>query len=117
MERPLSTPPSHVEEAGGTRQDRFDDEHLALDLTHSLGPKGSYLGQRHTAVHCKENYWDSRYFGTKFPRSNSPAIPDQELIERIDDDLREILATHRPEPLPEPARKEIRAILERFEGT
>jgi trimethylamine:corrinoid methyltransferase-like protein len=92
-----------------------DDEHLALDLTHSLGPKGSYLGQRHTAVHCKDNYWDSRYFGTKFPRSNSPAIPDQDLIERIDDDLREILATHRPEPLPEPVRKEIRAILERFE--
>jgi trimethylamine:corrinoid methyltransferase-like protein len=94
-----------------------DDEHLALGLTHSLGPKGSYLGQRHTAVHCKENYWDSRYFGTKFPRSNSPAIPDQDLIERIDDDLREILATHRFEPLPEPVRKEIRAILERFEGT
>jgi len=92
-----------------------DDEHLALDLTHSVGPKGNYLGQRHTAVHCKENYWDSRYFGTNFPRSNSPAIPDQELIERIDDDLREILATHRPEPLPEPTRKEIRAILERFE--
>jgi trimethylamine--corrinoid protein Co-methyltransferase len=94
-----------------------DDEHLALELTHSLGPKGSYLGQRHTAVHCKENYWNSHYFGANFPRSNSPAIPDRELIERIDDDLREILATHRPEPLPEPVRKEIRAILERFEGT
>jgi len=93
-----------------------DDEHLALDLTDSIGPKGNYLGQRHTAVHCKDNYWDSRYFGAKFPRSNSPAIPDQELIERIDDDLREILATHRPEPLPEPVRKEIRAILGRFEG-
>jgi hypothetical protein len=31
-------------------------------------------------------------------------------------DLRGILATHSPEPLPEPVRKEIRAILERFEG-
>ncbi len=93
-----------------------DDEHLALDLTHSVGPKGNYLGQKHTAVHCRKNYWNSRYFGAKFPRRNSPAIPDQELIERIDDDLREILATHRPEPLPEPVRKEIRAILGRFEG-
>ena len=92
-----------------------DDEHLALDLTHSVGPKGNYLAQPHTAVHCQDNYWDSRYFGAKFPRSNSPAIPDQDLIERIDDDLREILATHRPEPLPEAVRKEIRAILERFE--
>ena len=28
MGRPLSTPRSHVEEAGGTRRDRFDDESL-----------------------------------------------------------------------------------------
>jgi trimethylamine:corrinoid methyltransferase-like protein len=93
-----------------------DDEQLALDLTHSVGPKGNYLAQRHTAVHCQKNYWNSRYFGAKFPRSNSPAIPDQELIERIDDDLRVILATHRPEPLPAPMHKEVRGILERFEG-
>jgi len=93
-----------------------DDEHLALALSHSVGPKGNYLGQRHTAVHCRENYWSSRYFGDNFPRSNSPGIPDRELIERIDDDLREILATHRPEPLRESVRKEIRGILGRFEG-
>ncbi len=92
-----------------------DDEHLALDLTHSVGPKGNYLGQRHTAKHCRENYWSSRYFGAKFPRSNSPAIPDQDLIERIDGDLREILASHRPEPMPEPVGKKIRAILGKFE--
>jgi len=95
----------------------LDDEHLALDLTRSVGPKGNYLAQRHTAVHCRENHWDSRYFGAKFPRSNSPAIPDEDLIERIDADLREILAKqHHPEPLPEPLHKEIRAILGRFEG-
>jgi trimethylamine--corrinoid protein Co-methyltransferase len=93
-----------------------DDEHLALDLSHAVGPKGNYLGQRHTAVHCRENYWNSRYFGNNFPRSNSPGIPDRELIERIDADLREILSTHRPEPLRESMRKEIRGILGRFEG-
>jgi trimethylamine:corrinoid methyltransferase-like protein len=93
-----------------------DDEHLALDLTRSVGPKGNYLAQPHTALHCQDNYWDSRYFGARFPRSNSPSIPDRELFERIDVDLREILATHRPEPLAEPVRKEIREILGRFEG-
>jgi trimethylamine:corrinoid methyltransferase-like protein len=92
-----------------------DDEHLALELTHSVGPKGNYLAQPHTAKHCQDNYWDSRYFGARFPRSNSPAIPDRELIERIDEDVRSILATQRPEPLAEPVRKEIRAILARFE--
>jgi trimethylamine--corrinoid protein Co-methyltransferase len=95
---------------------RVDDEHLALELTRSVGPKGNYLAQRHTAKHCKDNYWDSRYFGVNFPLASSSSVPDRELFERIDADLREILAVHRPEPMPEPVRKEIRAILERHEG-
>jgi len=43
-------------------------------------------------------------------------LPEADVQKIIDDDLREILATHRPEPLSEPVRKEIRAILGRFEG-
>ena len=72
-----------------------DEEHLALELTRSVGPKGNYLWERHTRDHCREHHWGSRYFGVNFPRSSSPDIPDRELIERIDKDLREILATHR----------------------
>jgi len=95
---------------------RVDDEQLALDLTRSVGPKGNYLAQRHTAVHCKENYWDSRYFGVNFPLSSSSTVPDRDLLERVDADLREILASHRPEPLAAPVQKEIRETLDRFEG-
>ena len=93
-----------------------DDEQLALDLTRSVGPKGNYLAQLHTVEHCRDNYWGSRYFGANFPRSSSEFTPDPDLIERIDDDLREILATHRPEPLPATVQKEIREILGRFES-
>jgi trimethylamine:corrinoid methyltransferase-like protein len=93
-----------------------DEEQLAVDLIRSVGPKGNYLGQRHTRDHCRENYWGSRYFGVNFPRSSSGEIPDRDLIERIDDDLREILATHRPEPLPTAIQREIREILGRFES-
>jgi trimethylamine:corrinoid methyltransferase-like protein len=92
-----------------------DEEQLAVDLIHSVGPKGNYLWERHTRDHCREHHWGSRYFGANYPRSNTPDIPDRELIERIDEDLREILKTHRPEPLPEPMQKEIREILGRFE--
>jgi trimethylamine--corrinoid protein Co-methyltransferase len=95
---------------------RVDEEQLALDLARSVGPKGNYLGQRHTAKHCRENYWDSRYFGATFPSSSAGHLADRELVERIDEDLREILATHRPEPLREPLQREIRDILARFEG-
>ena len=87
-----------------------------MDLIQSVGPKGNYLWERHTRDHCRENYWGSRYFGVNFPRSSSGDIPDRDLIERIDEDLREILETHRPEPLPTAMQREIRGILEEFES-
>jgi trimethylamine:corrinoid methyltransferase-like protein len=92
-----------------------DDEHLALDLTQSVGLRGNYLAERHTAKHCRQNYWKSRYFGAKFP-SSSALLPDEDLIERIDEDLREILAEHQLEPLPDPIREKIHAIHGKFEG-
>jgi trimethylamine:corrinoid methyltransferase-like protein len=91
-----------------------DDEHLALDVTRSVGLRGSYLAEPHTAEHCRDNYWKTRYFGSKFPLSTN-LIPDKELIERIDADLREILASHQPEPMPDPIRKKIHSILGEFE--
>ena len=91
-----------------------DDEHLALDVTRSVGLRGSYLAEPHTAEHCRDNYWKTRYFGSKLPLSTN-LIPDKELIERIDADLREILASHQPEPMPDPIRKEIHSILGEFE--
>jgi trimethylamine--corrinoid protein Co-methyltransferase len=93
-----------------------DEEQLAVDLIQSVGPKGNYLWERHTRDHCREHYWGSRYFGVNYPRSCSMDIPDRDLIERIDEDLREILATHRPEPLPTAMQREIREILGRFES-
>jgi trimethylamine--corrinoid protein Co-methyltransferase len=92
-----------------------DDEHLALDVTKSVGPKGSYIAEKHTAKHCRDNHWNSRYFGAQLPL-RSRLVPDRDLIERIDDDLRKILANHRPEALPEPIQKKLHAILERFEA-
>jgi trimethylamine:corrinoid methyltransferase-like protein len=92
-----------------------DDDHLALDVTRSVGLRGNYLAERHTAKHCHDNYWKTRYFGSKFPLSSS-LIPDKNLMERIDDDLREILAEHQPEPLPDPIREKVHAILGKFEA-
>jgi len=92
-----------------------NDDHLALDVTRSVGLRGNYLGERHTMEHCRDNYWNSRYFGVAFPLGSS-VDPDKDLLERIDDDLREILANHRPEPMPDPIREKIHAILGKFEA-
>ena len=65
--------------------------------------------------HCRDSYWKTRYFGAQFPLSSN-LIPDKDLIERIDDDLREILANHQPEPMPERIRAKVHAILGKFEA-
>jgi trimethylamine:corrinoid methyltransferase-like protein len=92
-----------------------DDEHLALSLTRSVGLRGNYLAEKHTAKHCRDNYWHSRYFGARLPRSSN-LLPDQDLIERIDDDLREVLSEHRPEAMPRAIHEQIRAIHETSKG-
>jgi trimethylamine:corrinoid methyltransferase-like protein len=89
-----------------------DDEQLALDLSRSMGPKGNYLAERHTAKHCRESYWKSRYFEARLPVS-SGVIPDEDLFERIDADLREILSTHQPTPLSEALRQGLAAIVQK----
>jgi trimethylamine:corrinoid methyltransferase-like protein len=89
-----------------------DDEQLALEVTRAVGPKGNYLTQSHTAKHCREGYWDSRYFGARLPLSTNN-LPDRNLVERIDADLRQILTGHEPEPLSEPLRAQLGAILEK----
>lgn len=77
----------------------IDAEHLALDLAHEVGPLGNFLGQVHTAAHCREETWNSRYFGANIPVSTSDK-PDKLLGARIAAHLEEILATHAPAPLP-----------------
>ena len=91
---------------------RVDDETLALDVIRAVGPKGNYLVQRHTAKHCRSEQWTSRYL-TPQRQASRADVPEPDLIDRIDQDLRHILATHRPEPLPEPARRTIESILAR----
>lgn len=77
-----------------------DDEHLAMDLTREIGLFGSVLGQPHTARHCRANQWESRYFGGKEPLSSN-GLPGEELMERIDRDLRQRLLEPGPDPLPD----------------
>ncbi len=94
---------------------RVDDEALALDVTREEGPRGNYLAQPHTAEFCRSEAWNSRYFGAQQPLSLSP-LPHVDLFGRLDQDLREILSNHNPEPLPESIRKEVHSIQRSFEA-
>ena len=90
-----------------------DDDNLALDLARKVGPLGNYLAERHTVKHSRSQAWASRYFGAKIPLSED-GQPDRDLLERIDNDLRQILKEHQPNALDDDVLHEIRAIQERF---
>ena len=92
---------------------RIDAEMLALGLAREVGPRGNYLAQRHTVDHCREQLWQSRYFGANLPLS-SDVRPDRSLYQRIDADLRAILSRHQPVALGAELDGRLRAIRERF---
>jgi trimethylamine---corrinoid protein Co-methyltransferase len=92
---------------------RIDAEMLALDLAREVGPRGNYLAHRHTVSHCREQLWNSRYFGASMPLSTD-VRPDKDLHERIDADLRRLIAQHAPAPLAPDLDVRLRAIRDRF---
>ena len=90
-----------------------NDETLAVDVIHKVGPGGIFLGEKHTLKHFRER-WMSRLsdidsFET-WQKKGSRSI-DEVAREKV----REILATHKPEPIPEDVEKEISRILKRAE--
>jgi trimethylamine--corrinoid protein Co-methyltransferase len=74
-------------------------ETLALDVMEQVGPGGSYLGEKHTVHHFRENW---------LPKLMSRGNYDQWMIagclslgDNANQRVRQILHEHRPEPLPE----------------
>jgi trimethylamine:corrinoid methyltransferase-like protein len=92
---------------------QIDTEALALDLAKEVGPRGNYLAHRHTVSHCRESLWHSRYFGPNLPL-RTDGRPDRDLLQRIDDDLRELLSTHNPVPLDAGITAQFDDIREKF---
>jgi trimethylamine--corrinoid protein Co-methyltransferase len=87
------------------------DETLAVEVIHSVGPRGNYLGERHTVEHFRER-WKSRIadisaFETWEAEGSKP------LEEVAKEKVREILASHKPQPLSEAAEREISYILKK----
>jgi trimethylamine:corrinoid methyltransferase-like protein len=93
-----------------------DDERLALSLAATVGPRGNYLALDHTASHCREQLWQTRYFGPQMPTSMS-SLADLNLHERIDADIERLTAEHVVTKLPPMVDAEIDAIRERFRAS
>ena len=91
-----------------------DDETLALDLIKSVGPGGTYLGEKHTRRHMKE-IWRPRVWD-RTPHDLWVREGRHGALEKATAIADEILDTHRPQPLPEDVRRKLRAIVARADG-
>lgn len=88
-----------------------NDETLALDVTAELGATGEYLSHEHTLRHYKEPFYGRLIDKMAYaPWQRAGATSMEQRAARLID---HILASHKPEPLPDPVRQGIREIVER----
>ena len=92
--------------AGGIE---VNDETLALDVIGKVGSNGTYLGEKHTRAHMGEIWrpgiWDRTSCDSWLAGGKKGALQD------VEEQAREILRTHAPDPLPEDMRVELRRLV------
>jgi trimethylamine--corrinoid protein Co-methyltransferase len=85
-------------------------ETLALDVVEELGPTGDYLAHDHTFRHFREPYYsklaDKRQYDDWMGQGGTT------MEQRAADEVDAILATHRPDALPEEVQQALREIVE-----
>ena len=91
-----------------------NEETLAEDVIHTVGPGGHFLGEEHTVKYFRHEHWrplmlDRRcYHAWKEDGGET-------MGQRVKDKIREILKDHQPQPLPKEILKKLREIRERSE--
>jgi len=92
-----------------------DRDHLAVDVIDEVGPGGQFLDTEHTARFFRTEHFLTRLLDRnpfeKWQQSGSKSLED-----RANEKVREILATHRPAPIPDAAQGVIESVLARAAG-
>lgn len=87
-------------------------ETLAVDVIKRVGPKGHFLGQKHTIRRLREEH----YITTFTDRNTRRAWEDKgrkDAIKRAKEKVEEILSSHKPEPLEKSVEKKLEEIRKR----
>ena len=90
-----------------------NDETLAVDVIHSVGPFKDFLGTKHTLKHMKSQ--SQPQLIDRRRRLNWEERGKTDIYQRACEKAREILETHQPDPLPDGVLTEIRSIIEESE--
>ena len=94
------------------RQFEINNDTLAIDVIHEVGPGGHFLDKTHTLKHFKREIW-SRQLSDTFILD--PATKGS-YIEKAKAKVKNILSVHTPLPLKENVNKEIQQILKDAEN-
>ena len=89
------------------RRFEVNDDTLALDIVHKVGPGGHFLSEKHTLEHFKKEIW-SRSMDDTFildPMSKG-SFPERAKMK-----VKEVLSTHKAPPIEEALRNEMQQIL------
>jgi trimethylamine--corrinoid protein Co-methyltransferase len=95
---------------------RVTPETLGFDAIKEVGPRKNFMGLRHTLNHIKsEHYLPKLFDRTTYETWESRGAKDIRDVAR--EKAREILAIHKPEPLPKEVQEELDAIIQKAEKT
>lgn len=89
---------------------RVDDEYLAVDVIREVGPFGDFMSHEHTLRHMRETS-DPRIIDRR-RRDDWKSRGGLDIHQRALEEARRILKEHKPPPLPESVRREIREIVD-----
>ncbi|HTP57764.1 MAG TPA: trimethylamine methyltransferase family protein, partial [Spirochaetia bacterium] len=84
-------------------------EDLALEVIHSVGPGGNFLGEEHTIKHFREMWQPVLFDRQRFDSWQSSG--SKGLRARLRERTLQIMESSRGTPLPEPLKKEVEGIL------
>jgi len=90
-----------------------NDDTLAVDVINRVGPGGHFLQDKHTLRHFRER-WMPRLDVNRLETWDKKGI--KSLGELAHEKVKEILATHKPTPLPGDVDREISKILKKAEA-
>jgi trimethylamine--corrinoid protein Co-methyltransferase len=93
------------------RKLEISEETLALDLIHEVGPDGHFIDTRHTLRHFRED-WAPTLFD-RYDHRHWAAQGATTLQQRANHKVREIINSHRAQPLPEDVLQSIQSVVER----
>ncbi len=83
----------------------INDETLPIELIERLGPKSSYISEKHTLKHFRK-FWAPRIFDRSFVKEEGTGDAEDLLNQKTI----EIMETHQPKPLPEELVRELKKV-------